>query len=190
MGRRIDLVILIPMNGIVGRDRPPLATWSWSTPSLKRALCGVLALGVGALVYWTDRDPGSASLIPGVAMFAGLHLFGAFGGWLPSFVHPLAFGLFSAALLAPRSRWEYGACAFWFAVNVAFEIGQHPQVRGPLADALRQGLGHGPVARAFENYFLRGTFDLGDLVAAALGAALAAGILHRLGVHPENHHAQ
>jgi len=161
----------------------------WPTSSLVRALCGGLALGVGALVYWTDRDPNKASLIPAVAMLAGLHLFGTLGGWLPSFVHPLAFSLFSAALMATRARSEYGACAFWFALNAAFEIGQHPQVRRPLADALRHGFGEGPVARAFENYFLRGTFDLGDLVAAALGAALAAAVLHSLRVHQENRHA-
>ena len=172
-----------------GRDRSPQAVWSWPTSSLVRALCGGLALGVGALVYWTDRDPNKASLIPAVAMLAGLHLFGTLGGWLPSFVHPLAFSLFSAALMATRARSEYGACAFWFALNAAFEIGQHPQVRRPLADALRHGFGEGPVARAFENYFQRGTFDLGDLVAAALGAALAAAVLHSLRVHQENRHA-
>jgi hypothetical protein len=189
-GKAHRVAILMPHEWHSRHGSPLQAVWSFPQPSLARALCGVLALGVGALVYWTDRDPGSASLIPGVAMLAGLHLFGALGGWLPSFVHPLAFSLFSAALLAPRLRWEYCACAFWFAVNAAFEIGQHPQVRGPLADAIRLGLGHGPVARAFENYFLRGTFDFGDLAAAALGAALAAGILRCVRVHPESHHAR
>jgi len=172
-----------------GRDRSPKAVWSRPTSSLVGALCGGLALAVGVLAYWTDRDPGRASLVPGVAMLAGLHLFGALGGWLPSFVHPLAFSLFSAAFLAKRPRAEYGACAFWFAVNAAFEVGQHPQVRRPLADAVRHGFAEGPVARAFENYFQRGTFDLGDLVAAALGAALAAFFLHCLRVHRENRHA-
>jgi len=163
------------------------AAWSLSRPTLASVLCGGLALGVGVMVYWTDRHHGSASLIPGAAVMTRQHFFGTLGGWLPSFVHPLAFSLFSAALLVPRPRWQYGACAFWFAVNVAFEIGQHPQIRGVLADALRHGLGQGHVARALENYFLRGTFDVGDLVAAALGAALAARILYWHRVHQEYH---
>jgi hypothetical protein len=148
-----------------------------------------LSLATGVLVYLTDRAASHALLLPAVAAVSGQHLFGAVGLWLPSFVHPLAFSLFSAALLPARPRWEYGACAFWFALNEAFEIGQHPQIRGPLVQVLQHGLGHGPVERAVENYFARGTFDGADLAAAALGAAVAAAILHRLRIHRENHHA-
>ncbi len=150
---------------------------------------GCLSLAAGVLVYLSDRSASHALWVPAVASLSGRHLFGAIGQWLPSFVHPLAFSLFSAALLVPRPGWRYGACAFWFVVNGAFEIGQHPQVREPLADALRQVLGHGQVARVIENYFLRGTFDVGDLVAAALGAAVAAGILHCLHLHRKAHRA-
>jgi hypothetical protein len=150
---------------------------------------GLASLAAGVLVYLTDRAASQTLLVPAVAALSGWQLFGLFGGWLPSFVHPLSFSLFSAVLLAPRARWAYGACGCWFIVNAAFEIGQHPQVRGPLVAVLRRGFGQGPVARAFENYFLRGTFDVGDLLAAALGAALAAGLLHRFRLQPENHHA-
>jgi len=155
--------------------------WLWSMG------CGALALGL--LVYLADRPAAHALLIPQFGLAAGQRWFGAAGLWLPSFVHPLAFSLFSAALLAPKPRWAFGACGFWFTVNVAFEIGQHPQVRGPLAAALRDGFGHGPVARALQNYFLRGTFDVGDLIAAALGAMLAAAVLHRLHTPGSRQHA-
>lgn len=151
-------------------------------------LAGSAALVFGMLVYLCDRLASHASLLPQLGALAGQRWFGAAGGWLPSFVHPLAFSLFCAALLAPRQRLEYGVCAFWFAVNAAFEVGQHPQVRGPLADALRHGIGQGPIARTVESYFERGTFDLADLVAAALGAALAATLLHRLRTQQANHH--
>jgi hypothetical protein len=157
-------------------------------PTAASLVIGGLSLAAGVLVYLTDRSASPALLLPAVASRPGWHLFGVIGQWLPSFVHPLAFSLFSAALLPPLPRWQYGACAFWFMVNVAFEIGQHPQVRGPLADALRHVPGPGPVVRALENYFLRGTFDPGDLIAAALGAALAAGILRLLYPQPENGH--
>jgi len=150
---------------------------------------GCLSLAAGVLVYLTDRSAMHALLIPAAATLPGWHRFGVIGLWLPSFVHPLSFSLFSAALLAAQPRWEYGACAFWFAVNAAFEIGQHPQIRVPLAEALGHILGQSPISRALQSYFLRGTFDLGDLIAAALGALVAAVILHSLRVHQENRHA-
>ena len=158
-------------------------------PTAAPLVIGCLSLAAGALVYLTDRSAAHTLLLPAMAPLSDRPLFGILGHWLPSFVHALAFSLFSAALLAPRLRWQYGACAFWFAVNAAFEIGQHPLVRGPLTDALGQLPGPAPVTRALERYFLRGTFDPGDLAAAALGAALAAGILYRLRPHPENGHA-
>lgn len=150
---------------------------------------GGLSLLMGALVYLTDRPTPLSLPLPAVAPASIPHLFGVLGLWLPSLAHVLAFSLFSAALLAPRAGWQYGACAFWLALNAAFEVGQHPQVRGPLAESLRHSLGQGPVARALENYFLRGTFDVGDLAAAALGAAMAAAILYGLRIQPENPHA-
>ena len=148
---------------------------------------GSLSLGVGALVYLTDRPGWQAPLVPMVPALSGRQWFGALWPWLPSLMHTLAFSLFSAALLAPQRLWQYGACAFWFAANAAFEVGQHPQIREPLANALREGFGQGSIARSLENFLERGTFDIADLVAAALGATLAAGIL-RLIHSKEAHH--
>jgi hypothetical protein len=150
---------------------------------------GCAALAIGILVYLADRAASHAVLIPGIPAFSDRKLFGTLGQWLPSLVHPLAFSLFTAALLAPRPRWVFGACGFWFTVNAVFEVGQHPQVRQPLATVLQQSFGQGPVASGFQNYFLRGTFDVGDLLAAALGAAVAAGVLHKLRVPRSPHHA-
>ena len=162
--------------------------FAWGRTAALLAI-GCLALTAGVLVYLTDRQASHAPLMPAVTALSGRHLFGALGGWLPSFVHPLSFSLFSAALLAPGRRREYGACAFWFAVNAAFEIGQHPQVNRPLADALQDVLGQGSFARALQSYFLRGTFDPGDLIAAAFGSAVAAWLLRRLRATQGNCHA-
>jgi hypothetical protein len=146
---------------------------------------GCLALAAGLFVYLTDRDSAHAMLVPSVAAFAGLHLFGALGQWLPSFVHPFAFSLFTAATLQSRSAWRYGACAAWCAVNVAFELGQHPQVSSRLATAL-QGIGPASLTRPLANYLLRGTFDGGDIVAAVLGALAAGSVLWLLRPRREN----
>lgn len=77
-------------------------------------MIGLLALAAGLLVYAADRDPARAMLFPS---FAALHsgpVFGAVGSWLPSFVHPLAFSLFTVAAMRPRARPPYGVCAAWW----------------------------------------------------------------------------
>jgi hypothetical protein len=153
------------------------------------AVTGCLALAVGLLVYMADRNAAHAVLLPRVAALGTGPVFGVIGAWLPSFVHPFAFSLFTAALLPSRSAWRYGACAAWCGVNVAFELGQHPVFKAPLADALQDAFGQTPLTRALASYFLRGTFDTGDLVAAGLGAVAAAGLLYLLQCSPEDDHA-
>ena len=135
---------------------------------------GVLALALGVVVYLTDRDSSHAVLIPNVDTLSGRHLFGAVGGWLPSFVHPFAFSLFTAAVLQPALRPAYWACAVWGCVNVAFELGQHPLVSAPLAETLQAVFGGLPPAHWLASYFVRGTFDVGDLAAAVSGSLAAA----------------
>jgi hypothetical protein len=144
---------------------------------------GCLALAFGVLVYLTDRDPSHASLIPAVAAFAGSHMFGGLGQWLPSFLHPFAFSLFTAAARPSSTSPSYSACWLWWAVNVIFEVAQHPDVNGAVAEGVQVLLGQTWPARLLSNYFLRGTFDVGDIVAATAGALAAAGALyfiHRL----------
>lgn len=148
-----------------------------------------LALALGLLVYLTDREPATAALIPSVSALAGLHLFGALGPWLPSFVHPFAFSLFTAAALPSGSAWRYHACVFWCAVNLVFEFGQHPQLGAPLAEALQGSFGASAPARWVSNYFLRGTFDGVDIASAVLGAVAAAVVLRLLQPLWESDHA-
>ena len=136
---------------------------------------GLVAMAAGLLVYLTDRDPAHAALIPAVAALAGASLFGALGQWMPSFLHPFAFSLFTAAVLPPRSAWRYRACAAWCAVNLAFECGQHPLASSRLAE-WAQGFGNTLAGRMMTNYFLLGTFDGGDIVAVLLGSLAAVGL--------------
>lgn len=161
----------------------------WRQPAIL-AISASLALALGAVVYLTDRDASRAMLIPATAAFAGGKVFGVLGQWLPSFVHAFAFSLFTAAVLAPRSAPRYGACLAWGAINVAFEVGQHPLVSASLADALQGPLGAMPMAQALARYFVQGTFDRGDIVAALSGALAAGALLHFMHRGQENRHAQ
>ena len=145
----------------------------WSGSARLVALAG-LALATGVVLYQVDRGLWRA---PGSAVFAAGLLFGTLGQWLPSFLHTLAFSLLTAAVPADRARPAYGACVAWWAVNVAFEAAQHPQLSAPLAAQLRDTFGPWWPARRLANYFLAGTFDAGDIVAATLGACVAAALL-------------
>ncbi|MGZ4199663.1 MAG: hypothetical protein ACXVP1_05705 [Thermoleophilia bacterium] len=140
---------------------------------------GCFALAIGVLAYLTDRSATHAMLIPSVVALAGARVFGALGQWLPSLVHPFAFSLFTAAALPASARNRILACVAWFAVDVAFEIGQHPRISGHVADALREALGPGACTQVLANYFVRGTFDLGDIAATAAGSLAAACVLFR-----------
>lgn len=159
----------------------------------RRAAClaatAAAALLLGLLVYLADRSGRGAALIPRVDALAGWRVFGAFAQWLPSFVHPFAFSLLTAVALPARAAPRYGVCVAWGLVNIAFEIGQHVAIRGPLAVAVVDALGPSLPARRLADYFLHGTFDGGDLVAAILGAAAAAGVLARVQPRREQNHA-
>ncbi len=150
---------------------------------------GGLALAIGGLVYLTDRAASRALLIPGIHLLLREPLFGAVGQWLPSFVHTFAFSLFTAAALPPGFVSARRACVGWCVLNLAFELGQLRPVAEFLAGAMRDQLGSTPPVRLLANYFLRGTFDLGDIVAAVLGALAAAAVLSRLQAAKESHHA-
>ena len=141
------------------------------------ALVGCVWLCAGILVYLADRPASHAVWIPSIAAFGGRNLFGALGQWLPSLVHPLAFSLLTAAVLKPSARAGWSACAFWGAVNSAFEFGQHPALASTWNAFLHAGAGDWAISRHLLNYFLRGTFDLYDLCAATLGAISAGTFL-------------
>jgi len=141
------------------------------------AALGCLALAAGMLVYLTDRDPSRTALIPAIPVLARLGLFGGLGAWLPSFAHPFAFSLFTAAVQPARRSPAYRACAMWWAINVAFEIAQAPNVSAEVADVLPRFLGHTWLTNTLSDYLLRGTFTVADLVAATAGAAAAAAVL-------------
>lgn len=138
---------------------------------------GLLALALGSLVYLTDRDGARAALIPTVSALAGSQWFGVLGLWLPSWAHAFAFSLFTASFLPWTSAWRQGGCLMWFAVDAAFELGQHPAIRQDLVPALERHLGPGPLGGLLSGYFVGGTFDRLDIAAAGIGALSAAVVL-------------
>jgi len=170
-------------------NRPAAARlFRWGSPAIPVA-SGTFALAVGVLVYAADRTASSTTLIPGLAWIAAGPLFGAFGHWLPSFVHPFAFSLFTAAAHPSKTSPPYWTCVAWWVVNVAFEVAQRPATSLRIATGIQDVFGQTWLTRPLSNYVLRGTFDVGDLMAATAGALAAASVLHivhRLGVRDEH----
>jgi hypothetical protein len=115
---------------------------------------GGAALALGVAVYALDRPPGSVNFLPR-AMVRDGGLFGPLAGALPTFLHTLAFASMTAAFLTPTRRALLTACAVWAAIDLAFEVSQHP--------AFAEATGFG----------MYGSFDPYDLLAAPLGAAAA-----------------
>ena len=145
-----------------------------------------MALAIGVLLYLTDRSSARALLIPAVQGLAGLHLFGDGGQWLPSFIHTFSFSLFTAAALGCSVKPRHGACACWCFINLAFECGQHTQLKVFWADAPQGGWTATPWGQPLAQYFLRGTFDVADVAAAVAGALAAAAVLSLLSLLQAN----
>ncbi|HSC65771.1 MAG TPA: hypothetical protein VLD35_19180 [Caldimonas sp.] len=164
---------------------PAIRLDGWRRVALLAAMA-VAALVAGTLVYLVDRPPGHAMWIPHFALAPRPPTFGSIGDWLPSFVHPLAFALLTAAALPAGSPWRYRGCVAWGAVDVACELGQHAALKTAWLGLAEQGLA--PVAAS--RYFLHGRFDVADLVAAAAGALAAAACLHCFDRFKENLHAR
>jgi hypothetical protein len=148
-----------------------------------------LSLAAGVLVYLLDRSAAHTALLPRLEGLPVRHVFGSFGQWLPSWAHVFGFSLLSAAALPWRTKPRYGVCAAWCAIDLAFEFGQQPLAKWPLAAAAEQWLGWTPLAQPLAAYFIHGTFDLADVAATVSGAAAAALLLRRLQSPPETQHA-
>jgi len=142
--------------------------------SRRFALIAIGTLAVGALVYMLDRPAETAYLLPRALSFARAPhpAFALLGGSLPEFIHVYGFILLTAAVSSSPVR-LVPICAFWWAVDSLFEIGQHPAIAPVIAAALPNWFRGIPVLDHVANYFLRGTFDPADLVAIVLGTVAA-----------------
>lgn len=159
----------------------------------------VTALAIGLLCYVAWRAPGTAQWLPaaaGLGPAPGGGMPGLLGGWLPSFVHPFAFALLTAAA-APAARQGspiLGACGGWWLVGIAFEAMQHPAVAAAMADRLAAWTaalpGLGLLARPLLRYAVAGRFDVGDLAATTLGALAAAMVLAAVDLRFRQAHEQ
>ena len=58
-----------------------------------------------------------------------------------------------------------------------FELGQHSAIAPVIASVVPESFGAVPLLENLAPYFLNGTFDFADLLAAVIGAVVAVGLV-------------
>jgi hypothetical protein len=143
-------------------------------------LIGMGVLLFGGASYFINRPPNRTyvfTLLPiwlsGYGVLSSLP--SPVGSSLPTFVHALSFSVITASLCRPRTLFYAAICLVWFCINVTFEIGQGPGRY--IIHMFPMSLNGVPLWRNVRRYFLLGTFDPLDLLAAFLGSAIALPLL-------------
>jgi hypothetical protein len=140
-------------------------------------IIGVVTLAIGGAVYVFARDAGAVYLLP-AHLARSITEIGTVIGLLPTFLHVVAFTMLTIAAVNPKSARACIAIAFgWCAVNMLFEIGQHSSVAPIVASTVPGSFDAVPLLENLAPYFLNGTFDFADLLAAAIGAAASVGLV-------------
>jgi hypothetical protein len=122
---------------------------------------------------WIQISSGLAFLLLGVAVYSLARL----GGPVSTFAHTAALSLLTAGVLAGRRRDARIACGAWTVINIALEIGQLPQIRIGLVGVLPDWLERVSLFDRTRSYFMNGTFDYADIVAALFGGMLALAVV-------------
>jgi signal transduction histidine kinase len=143
------------------------------------AASGLISLLLGVSVYLLDRDWQSVLFLasfstwqPGV-----MGWFGPLGPSLPSFFHAYGFALLIIlALGGLRVSVLLGATG-WFGIAVFLEALQSEPV-GDFFLTMQSFFNGSVFGRAVEAYVVSGSFDTGDILAAAIGCLAAGAVAH------------
>ena len=140
---------------------------------------GTLALLLALVFYTLGRAESTAYLLP-VQLSQLLPTVGtrAALGSLPTFLHVFSFVLLTVAVGRPQSATACIAIACgWCVANILFETGQHPDIAPLIDSALPASFDSMLILENVGPFFLNGTFDPLDVLAAALGALASIGFI-------------
>ncbi len=145
-----------------------------------QVLIGAAALLIGSLVYLIDRAPGETYFVYNTGVNISLHnivpgVFGPLGHSLPAFIHVFAFVLITAGIVSCGRRGWLIICLSWFLIDSAFEFGQ--KFSRWTVNFIPRSFESIPILENTKGFFLRGTFDVYDLAAMAIGAITAYAVL-------------
>lgn len=136
---------------------------------------GAFMLLLGVAFYLLERPPNRLWLF--TALPLGLSGYGVvprlptwINGSLPTFLHSLSLTVITGGLTVARTSAYVWVSISWLLIHVMFELGQGYGRRLVELDRV-------PLVSHVRNYFVLGTFDEVDIVAAFLGCASALSIL-------------
>jgi len=145
-------------------------------PAIRAAvpLSALLALILGTLVYLLDRDWSSTLFLSPVAAWqpARLGVFGVANLFLPSLFHAYAFALLIACAAGCTPSARLSGAMGWFAVAACLECLQALDIDPVFFDGVGRYAGRA-LSGAIQIYIENGRFDVGDILAAALGCLAA-----------------
>lgn len=143
----------------------------WQRISLAIAL---ISLCLGLSYYLLLRPENSTYALP---WHVGELPLLPFMNSLPSFLHSLAFMLLGGLMVGQKMRYGLSWIAFWFVLELAFEVIQHSTVESILMGAR--------VPKIIMLY-AQGSFDIYDLLALGLAAFMAVLILFKGGEYAKD----
>ena len=154
-------------------------------------LIGAAVLIIGILVYLVDRPPDQTYFVDksfvNISLYLSLpNLFGIIGNSLPSFAHVFSFILITAGLIASKKREFIIICLFWFLIDSVFELGQ--KFNSIFIKFIPDCFASIPVLENTGDYFVRGTFSFGDIVAIFTGTITAYFLLMITSERRKLHH--
>ncbi|MFC1613436.1 hypothetical protein ACFL23_03845 [Patescibacteria group bacterium] len=144
--------------------------------NILQILIGIGSLFIGILVYLIDRSPNSAYFVYNCRVNISLYnifpnIFGFIGNNLPSFIHVFSFILITGGLISYNNKRYFIISLFWLIINFAFELGQKFNLFS--SKIIPCWFEYIPFLENAKNYFLKGTFDIFDLLAIVIGSLLA-----------------
>ncbi|MDB4444485.1 hypothetical protein N9174_04025 [bacterium] len=141
-----------------------------------QVLIGVSALFIGLLVYLFDRPSDHTYFV--YTLFPQkspndflLNLFGPIGRSLPSLLHVFSFTLITTGLMSCQKRGCLIIGLVWLFIDCLFEVGQKLGMQ--ISQFVPDFFSGIPILENTKSFFLRGTFDVYDLVAITIGAIAA-----------------
>jgi len=146
-------------------------------------LIGLTALFIGFIIYFFYRYLNSVYLFNKLFVNAlsssilnNTEFFKIFVGSLPSLLHVFAFILLTAGVINSKNKLVNNLiCVFWFFIDTIFEFGQ--KYKYFFCQIVPDWFDKFFILENFKSYFLKGSFDIFDILAIILGTILAKVLL-------------
>ncbi|MDM8558873.1 hypothetical protein [Candidatus Parabeggiatoa sp. HSG14] len=133
-----------------------------------KVILGISFLFLGILVYLVDRE--SVYFLEKLYITSyDYNVFGDLGNHLPTFIHTFSFCLITAGILSCQKQCYPIIAISWFLFNTFLEWLQKSDA---VVTVIPDWFEKIPFLENTKSYFLRGTFDILDILSIAIGAIL------------------